>query len=296
MNVLVLGAGGLLGSNVVRAATARQWKVAGTYHTTEPSLRAQLHELDVRDTDRFEELIERTEPEAVVNCAAMTDVDGCEKNAERAYAINGRAPGDLAAVCEEYGIAFAHVSTDYVFDGTAREPYDESDRPNPIQVYGASKFAGEEAVVRGHKKALLVRLSFVYGIHCSTEALTGFPAWVQGRLQASEETPLFTDQRVTPSRAGQAAEAILELLEEGATGTYHVASRSCVTPYEFGNVIRERMDAPKTLLREGLQSDLDRHADRPRYTCLDVRRVEETLGREQPTLGEDLDAIAESLR
>ena len=296
MDMLVLGAGGLLGSNVVRTATARQWRVAGTYHTTEPSLRAQLHELDVRDTDRFEELVERTEPEAVVNCAAMTDVDGCERNAERAHTINGRAPGNLAEVCEEHGITFAHVSTDYVFDGTAREPYDESDRSNPIQVYGASKLAGEEAVVRGHEKPLLVRLSFVYGIHCSTEALTGFPAWVQGRLRAREETPLFTDQQVTPSRAGQAAETILELLEEEATGTYHVASRSCVTPYEFGDMIRERMDAPKTLLREGVHADLDRPADRPRYTCLDVSQVEETLGREQPMLGEDLDAIAESLR
>ena len=291
MRVLVLGAGGLLGSNVVHTAADRQWNVAGTYHTAKPSIRAQLHELDLRDTDQFDELVERVNPTAVINCAAMTDVDGCEANEKQARAINGRAPGELAAVCDEYDIAFVHVSTDYVFDGAETTPYVESDRTNPIQVYGESKLAGERAVADVHKNPLLVRLSFVYGIHRSTDTLTGFPAWVRSQLDAGEETPLFIDQRVTPSRAGQAAETILELLDEGATGMYHVASRSCVTPYEFGDAIRERMDISKELLREGRQSDLDRPADRPQYTCLDTTRVEETLDRKQPTLKADLDTI-----
>ena len=295
MKALVLGAGGLLGSNVVHAANARQWEVIGTYHTTEPSLRTELYELDVRDTDRFEELVGRIEPEAVINCTAMTDVDGCEGNAERARAINGRAPGDVAMVCNENDVAFTHVSTDYVFDGNTETPYEESDQPNPIQTYGESKLSGEKAVVDAHENPLLVRLSFVYGMHRSTDSLTGFPAWVRSRLGVGEETPLFTDQRVTPSRAGQAAKTIIQLLDEDATGTFHVASRSCVTPYEFGDAIRERMDASQGLLREGVQSDLNRPADRPRYTCLDTTRVEETLGRKQPTIREDLDTIFGSL-
>ena len=295
MRTLVLGVGGLLGSNVINGAVARDWEVWGTYHTAEPSFRVALHELDVRNTDRFESVLDRTEPEAVVNCAAMTDVDGCEANTDEARSINGRAPGEIARVCEGRDIEFVHVSTDYVFDGDAETPYRETDRPNPIQAYGDSKLAGERAVVGVHGNPLLVRLSFVYGVHRSTDTLTGFPAWVRGRLRSGEETPLFTDQSITPSRAGQATETILDLLDNGSTETFHVASRSCVTPYDFGNTIRERRNISDDLLQEGSQSDLDRPADRPQYTCLDVTRVEETLGREQPTLREDLDAIAGSL-
>ena len=295
MRTLVLGVGGLLGSNVINRAVARDWEVWGTYHTAEPSFQVALHELDVRNTDRFESVLDRTEPEAVVNCAAMTDVDGCETNTDEARSINGRAPGEIARVCEGRDIEFVHVSTDYVFDGDAETPYRETDRPNPIQAYGDSKLAGERAVIGVHGHPLLVRLSFVYGVHRSTDTLRGFPAWIRGRLRSGEETPLFTDQSITPSRAGQATETILDLLDSGSTGTFHVASRSCVTPYDFGNTIRERRNVSDDLLREGSQSDLDRPADRPQYTCLDVTRVEETLGREQPTLREDLDAIAGSL-
>ena len=298
MNVLVLGAGGLLGGNVVTDAAARDWEVVGTYHTEEPSfhsVRGPLYELDLRDTDRFEAILDRTEPDAVINCGALTDVDGCEERPEEARSINGRAPGEIARACAERSAAFAHVSTDYVFDGEARSPYEEADRTNPIQSYGASKLAGERAVRDAHERPLLVRLSFVYGVDRSTEELSGFPAWVRDRLRAGEETSLFTDQRITPSRAGGAAGTILALLDEQATGTFHLASRSCVTPHRFGELIGERTNAAADLLEGGSQSDVDRPADRPRYTCLDVGRVEEALGREQPTLSEDLDAIAEWL-
>jgi dTDP-4-dehydrorhamnose reductase len=296
MDVLVLGAGGLLGGNVITNAAARGWEVTGTYHTEKPSfqsVRVPLHELDLRDTDRLEAILDRTAPEAVVNCGAFTDVDGCEERPEEARSVNGRAPGEIARACAERSIAFAHVSTDYVFDGDTEGAYEEADRTNPIQTYGESKLAGERAVLGAHERPLLVRLSFVYGIDRSAEELSGFPAWVRDRLGASEETSLFTDQRITPSRAGQAAETILALLDERATGAFHVASRSCVSPYEFGELIGERTNASAALLKKGSQSDVDRPADRPRYTCLDVGRVEEALGREQPTLSEDLDSIAE---
>jgi dTDP-4-dehydrorhamnose reductase len=295
MHALVLGAGGLLGGNVVTNAAVRGWEVTGTYHTEKPSVRVPLHELDLRDTEGFEAVLDRTEPDAVINCGALTDVDGCEERPEEARSINGQAPGEVARACEVRSIAFAHVSTDYVFDGDAKTPYEESDRTNPIQTYGQSKLAGERAVIGAHGSPLLVRLSFVYGVDRSAEELTGFPAWVRGRLRRGEETSLFTDQWITPSRAGQAAETILALLDDRITGTFHLASRSCVTPYEFGELIEERTNASADLLEEGSQSDVDRPAERPRHTCLDVRRVEEALGREQPTLGEDLDTIAEWL-
>jgi dTDP-4-dehydrorhamnose reductase len=294
MQLLVVGAAGLLGSNVVAVSSERGYDVVGTYHSTEPPFDIPLYELDIRDCDRFREILNEHEPDAVFNCAAMTDVDGCESRSGVAYEVNGDAPGQLAAVCEEYEVEFAHVSTDYVFDGTKSEPYFETDEPNPVQEYGASKLEGERAVQSSHSSPLIARLSFVYGIDRSTGELTGFPAWVRGRLERGEETPLFVDQHVTPSRAGSTAETLIDAVEQEVSGLFHVASRSCLTPYEFGERICESMNASESLLDEGSQTALDRPATRPEYTCLDVSKIEEQLGRAQPTLREDLAAISDA--
>jgi dTDP-4-dehydrorhamnose reductase len=140
-------------------------------------------------------------------------------------------------------------------------------------------------------ETIVIRLSFVYGVRGDTDELVGFPAWVRDTLADGDEVPLFVDQHITPSRAGQAAETILELLDAEVDGLFHVASRSCVTPYEFGQQIAAVQTADKTLLTESRQSDVSRAAARPSYTCLDVSGVENALGRPQPTIEEDLEAI-----
>ena len=292
MHLLVLGANGLLGSNVIAAARNREWTVTGTYHSQQPTFDVSLHQLDITDTDAVREVISEADPNWTVNCAAMTDVDGCEERPEQAREVNARAPGDIAAYCADRSIRFLHVSTDYVFDGTEKGRYDENASVNPIQEYGASKLAGERAVTDADPAALLARLSFVYGIHRSTDELTGFPAWVCGQLIDGNRTPLFTDQHVTPTRAGQAAETFCALIEADESGLFHIATRSCVTPYAFGAEIGRRLGADDALLVVGSLSDVDRAAERPMHTCLDMGCVDESLGREQPTLKEDLDTIA----
>ena len=291
MTVLVLGAGGLLGSAVVRKGLDRSLNVVGTYHSNAPAFKIPLEQLDIRQTVAFESLLDQYDPDAVINCAALTDVDSCESKSETAFEINGEAPGDLAYSCAGHSVTFVQISTDYVFDGTATTPYDETEPTGPIQVYGESKLAGEESVQDTDGDNLLTRLSFVYGIRGDTNEPVGFPAWVHEMLEAGDETPLFVDQHLTPTRAGQAAETILDLLENQATGTYHIASRSCVSPYVFGNKIAQLLNADDTLIQESKQSDIDRAADRPTYTCLDVTAVEDELGRRQPTLEKDLRAI-----
>jgi len=288
MTVLVLGAGGLLGSALVDRCLARSVDVVGAYHSTAPAFDVPLERHDIRQTAVFRTLLEEYRPAAVVNCAALTDVDECESSRETAFEVNGTAPGELARECAAHGIPFAHVSTDYVFGGTATDPYEETAPPNPRQVYGQSKLAGEEAVREVDGETLLTRLSFVYGVRGDTDELVGFPSWVRGRLRAGEVVPLFVDQRLTPTRAGQAAETILDLLDASAAGVYHVASRSCVTPYEFGHEIARLQGADETLIAESEQSDVSRAAERPTYTCLDVAAVEDELGRPQPTLEADL--------
>lgn len=296
MRLLVVGINGLLGSNVVYVGQQRGWDVCGTYHSTRQAFDVSLSQFSLEAHDQFSEILDACDPDVVVNCAAMTDVDACEQHPEQAHVLNGEAPGQLAAHCERMDVEFVHVSTDYVFDGTARNPYAESATPDPVQVYGETKLAGERAVREKSASALLPRLSFVWGLHRSTGELTGFPAWVRNQLQSGNTVPLFTDQWVTPTRAGQAAETVLNLIEREATGRYHVACTSCVTPYEFGEILAERVDASRELLTEGTTNDMVQDATRPTYSCLNVANVESTLGRSQPTLRLDVDAIWDAVR
>lgn len=288
MSLLVVGANGLVGSSLVATGLDRGHDVVGTYHTDRPAFDIRLTQLDIRD---WPPAFDVGQFDAVVNCAAMTDVDGCERDPELARTVNAVAPKRIAETCARTDTRFVHLSTDYVFDGTADAPYDESAAPNPIQVYGESKHRGEQQVLAANDETLLLRLAFVYGVHGATDQLTGFPAWVAGKLRDREPVPLFTDQHVTPSRAGQVASAILDLLEASVSGTYHVASQSCVTPFEFGKYIAEHLDADETLLEAGTMADVDRPAQRPSATCLSTDRLAETLGRPQPTLREDIAAI-----
>lgn len=290
MTTVVLGANGLLGSNVLTTVNDRGGSPVGTYHSEKPSFDLPGHQLDIRETDRVATFLDEINPDLVVNCAAMTDVDACEKNSDQAQAVNGEAPGVIARLCADRDIAFTHVSTDYVFNGEGDTPHEIKASPNPIQEYGESKLAGERAV-QEYSESTIVRLSFVYGIHRGTDDLEGFPAWVRDRLRTGERTPLFTNQWVTPTRAGQAAEVILDLHEEGVAGQYHVACRSCVTPYEFGQQIRKRMSVSSEYIEEGSMDDVDRPAERPTYSCLDVSGTESALDRRQPTLAEDLGTI-----
>lgn len=294
MRMLVTGAGGLLGSNVVTHAQTTGFDAVGTYHAASPDLGIPTRELDIRDKDAFIEVFAEFDPDVVVNCAAMTDVDACENHSRNAMATNGDAPGGLAEACAVRDIGFVQVSTDYVFDGESEDRYQESDTPNPSQVYGRSKLRGERTVRDAHSGATIVRLSFVYGQHRVTNTLDGFPSWVLDRLENGERTPLFTDQYVTPTRAGHAAGTILSLVENDASGTFHVAARECVTPFEFGTAIAEYADVNQSLIERGSLGDVDRPADRPRNTCLCVERVEDKLGRAEPTIADDLDLLREA--
>jgi dTDP-4-dehydrorhamnose reductase len=295
MWLLVVGANGLLGSNVIHAGQQRGWNICGTYHSERPAFDIPLTQFDLQEYELFGDVLTEQDPDAVINCAAMTDVDGCEANPEQAHVLNSDAPGGLAAHCDTRGIRFVHISTDYIFDGREREPYSESAETNPAQVYGESKLAGERAVANETADALVARLSFVWGIHRSSEDLTGFPAWVRGRLRSSEEVPLFTNQWVTPTRAGQAAETLLDLIEAEASGLFHLACASCVTPYAFGELIADAGGYIENLLSEGSMDDVERDATRPVYSCLNVEQVESVLGQPQPSLREDLEAVRDAL-
>jgi dTDP-4-dehydrorhamnose reductase len=158
MRALVLGASGLFGSNVLAVGRKRGHEIVGTYSSSAPGFDGPLERLDIRADETRGRLMTEHNPDVVFNCAAMTDVDACESDPERAFAVNAEAPGALAAQCADHGASVVHVSTDYVFDGTAERPYRETDQPNPKQVYGKAKLAGERLVQEAHPESPVSRL------------------------------------------------------------------------------------------------------------------------------------------
>lgn len=291
MDLLVVGTNGLLGSNVVAAGLDRGLTIYGTYHSQPGTFDIDQTQLDIRNEDRVRQVCATYAPSLIVNCAAMTDVDQCETNQEQARRINAEAPGILADCADSQDAGLVHVSTDYVFDGTAREPYSESATPNPLQVYGKTKLAGERVVRDVHQAPLVPRLSFVYGVHRSTNSLEGFPGWVANRLAADQKPSLFTDQYVTPTRAGFVADRILTLTDRDVTGLINITSRSCVTPYEIGRIVADIMGFGDEVLAKSRMAALDRPAERPRFSCLDTSRLAAVSGGAVPDLRSELARI-----
>lgn len=288
MRVLVGGANGLLGGNVTSVALDRNETVVTTYHSEDPGFDCPSHQIDITSSTAVNDLVSEIDPDAIINCAAMTDVDGCETDPEQAYAVNADGAEHVARAADSVDAALVHTSTDYVFNGEETAPYSETAEPAPKQVYGESKLAGECRVRETHTDPLIARLSFVYGRSLPDGAISGFPSWVLERAHKGDEIPLFTDQRVSPSYAETTAKTLLDLLEADQEGMFNVASRSCVTPYEFGGLIVEESGFADATLTESSMNDVDQDAERPQYTCLDTTAVEEALGRSQSTLEKDL--------
>ena len=154
MKLLVTGAAGMLGRDVMLAAGNAGHDVVGFGHT----------ELDVTDADAVDAKLEAERPDVVINCAAWTDVDGAEEAEETAMAVNGTGAGKVAAAAAAVGASVVYVSSDYVFDGAKGAPYVETDQPAPLSAYGRTKLAGEEATAAANPRHFVVRSSWLFGI------------------------------------------------------------------------------------------------------------------------------------
>jgi dTDP-4-dehydrorhamnose reductase len=201
---LVIGASGQLGRHAVLALRTRGWDVAGTYASRElPGLRP----LDVLDRDAVRACVATVAPEVCVVCAAMTNVERCEDEPDRAAAMNARAPAVIAAECREAGARVVHLSTDYVYDGVAG-PYREEDATGPLSVYGRTKLEGEHAVLATDPRNVSVRTTVVFS---HDPAGLNFVMQLRARLQAGQRMRVPVDQVSTPTYAPDVAAVVAEL-------------------------------------------------------------------------------------
>jgi dTDP-4-dehydrorhamnose reductase len=257
MRLLVLGSGGMLGRGVAGHAAHLGHDVVALDHS----------DLDVTDAANIARIVSAVGPRAIVNCAGFTDVDGAEANEARALRVNGDGAGFVARAAAEAGARVVHVSTDYVFDGSNTEPWLESDQVAPLQAYGRTKLAGEQAVAEANAEHAIVRTAWLFG--------AGGANFVETMLRLGaerDEVTVVTDQRGGPTWTGHLAPALVEIAERrGDVGVFHATGAGDCSWYEF---------AVEILHRAGLRcravpttsEQFARPARRPAYSVLGTER------------------------
>jgi dTDP-4-dehydrorhamnose reductase len=256
VKVLVAGAAGMLGRDVVLAAGNAGHAVVGFGHT----------ELDVTDRAAVERKLELERPDVVIDCAAWTDVDGAEQAEEAAMAVNGTGAGNLAAAAAGVEASVVYVSTDYVFDGSKGAPYVESDQPGPLSAYGRTKLAGEEAVAAANKRHFVVRSAGLFGI--------GGRNFVDTMLRLAEvqnEVLVIRDQVTSPTYTWHLSYGIVRLIEGVEFGIHHMAAEGSCSWYDFAREIFEQAHVECKVL-SGTTEMLGRPAPRPAFSALTSQR------------------------
>jgi dTDP-4-dehydrorhamnose reductase len=215
-------------------------------------------DLDITDPAAVRAAVDAARPDAIVNCAAWTDVDGAEAAEAAATAVNGAGAGNVAA-CGVYAV---HVSSDYVFDGTASEPYAETAPVNPMSAYGRSKLAGERAVAAAGEKHAIVRASWLFGVHGKN-----FVATMLRLGGERDEVTVVDDQIGCPTFTGHLATALVDVAERRLGGVLHVAGGGSCSWYDLAvaTFARARVDV---VVHRGSTADLGRPAPRPAYSVL----------------------------
>jgi dTDP-4-dehydrorhamnose reductase len=271
MKVLVTGAGGQLGQALQACAPAGATLVALSHG-----------ELDIGDAAAVSRRTATERPDVVVNAAAYTAVDKAESDEAAAYRINAHGPGHLAAAARAEGARFVHVSTDFVFDGQSGIPYGPDHPTAPLGVYGASKRAGEEAVLAADPGALIIRTAWVYGVTGHNFVRTML------RLMAErDEVRVVADQIGTPTYAASLAQAIWALEAARGQGIHHWTDSGAASWYDFAVAIQEEALAIGLLNREAAilpiaTSDYPTPAKRPSYSVLDKRSAVALSGAPAP--------------
>jgi dTDP-4-dehydrorhamnose reductase len=262
--MLVTGAGGMVAREALDAAEGLGWDVIGRTHA----------ELDVTDRDAVRAAVASTEPDLVLNAAAYTQVDGAESEADLAARVNADGPAWLAEACAPDRVPLIQISTDYVFDGRARRPYQPEDPTNPLSVYGRTKWQGEQAVRERLPRHLIVRTSWVYAPQGRNFFRT------IARLAREQPTlRVVADQRGCPTLAADLARALLgaaaaAMERPDRWGTYHFCNAGETTWHGFASAIVAGLASrPDVVARSVLPigtSEHPRPATRPAYSVLDT--------------------------
>lgn len=253
MKVLVTGAGGQLGKEVIKQLMiSNDFEVIATDHK----------ELSIEDFVQVEKVLNNYMPEIVINCAAYTAVDDSETNIEKAYQINALGPKHLAIICDKIGAKLVHISTDYVFSGDEKTSRKEDDETRPNTIYGKSKLMGEELVKTFCKKHFIIRTAWLYGEG------NNFVRTMLRLAQTQEEIDVVADQFGSPTSTKDLTRTIITLMQTEYYGTFHGTCEGECSWYEFACYIFKLKNC-KVKVNKVSSEIFTRPAPRPKYSVLD---------------------------
>lgn len=264
-SVAIIGPNGQLGTDLVTAFRGADWTVIPATHG----------EVAVEDRGSVESFFERHPVDAVVNTAAFHQVAVCEKEPERSWAVNAYGARNIAAVCESLGATTVYVSTDYVFDGEIGDDssYAEDAAVSPVNVYGASKAAGELATLSTSEANLVVRISSAFGAAGSSGKGGNFVETIVARARSGEPLAVVDDIYMSPSYTADVAARILAMIENGAAGVFHASNAGRITWNDFATEICRQIGAEVTV--DKTTSDATSSPRRPRNSSLLTVRAAE---------------------
>ncbi len=249
-------------------------------------------DLPIDNAAKVNEVLTRLHPDYLVNCAAYTAVDKAETDAENAFAINANGTGLLAQVCNESNISFVHVSTDYVFDGTATVPYKETDATHPLGVYGASKLEGEQQALSVNPATIIIRTSWVYSSFGKNFVKTML------RLMSERDSiNVVKDQLGSPTYAADLANAIMQVIASGTwqAGIYHYSNEGTISWYDFANAIKE-LTGSNCTVHPIPTSAYPTPAKRPAWSVFDKTKIKTVFHIDIPGWKQSLTTCIEQIK
>jgi len=272
VRILVTGASGLLGLNLC-LEKVKEHDIFGIAHRTKLANQPfTLIRQDLTNRNALSELFNHTKPKLVVNCAAMANVDQCEKNPIQAAKINTEVPGNLAEICAERVIPFVHISTDAVFDGE-KGNYKETDIPNPLSVYANTKLEGEKRVLDLNQQALIARVNF-FGF--SITGKRSLAEFFLRNLISGKKIYGFTDIQFSPMYVNDLVDILFTMIKMKLSGIYHVVSHDHLSKYDFGMLISEKFNLDGSLISPESCLKGDLIAKRSPNLFLDVSKLVST--------------------
>ncbi len=287
--VLITGANGLVGQKLVEVFSRdRDFDLLACgrqAHAYNSSASFGYLSLDITNRGAVKELVWNFSPDYIINAAAFTDVDACEREKELSWKANVTAVENLIAAARLVESCVVQISTDYIFDGKSG-PYDENALPNPLNYYGREKLAAENAVRSSGENWLIVRTNVVYGV--APKVKKNFALWLAQELKQHHRVNVVSDQYGNPTLADDLARGIYELVRWGKRGVYHIAGADFMSRYEFARKLAEVFGYDESLITPIKTADLNQLATRPLQSGLITLKAQSELSLNFLTVGESL--------
>ena len=274
MKILIIGARGMLGSNLCLMYSKDKSNDIYATGIPEPDFKfCENYKFDITDEKDFD-IIRKINPDLVINCAAIIDVDFCENNFELSYKVNAIGPKNLARHCKEIGAYFVHISSDAVFDGTKDGKYTEEDTPSPISKYGKTKLDSEKFINEVGGDAVVIRTT-IYG--WNMEKKFSLSEWMLDKLEKNEKFSGISDVYFTPILVNNLGSAIMELYNLRYKGILNIAGSEAISKLEFGQKIAEVFSLNSSIIKPVRLDEMNFSAKRSKNMTLDITKAKKIL-------------------